>query len=56
VSDSYFGRGTTPEKVAEAIERARDERDRGRPAPSTAKREEFFRRMAEEIKRAKGGD
>lgn len=57
MDDIYFGPGTTPERVAEAVERAKEERrDAGRrPAPSTSKREEFFGRLAEERKRAEAG-
>lgn len=52
----YFGPGTTPERVAEAVERAKEERrDAGRrPAPSTSQRERFFKALAEDIKRARG--
>lgn len=50
-----FGRGTTPARVAEAVDRAMH-RDRDRPAPvSTAKREAFFARIAEDRKRAEAG-
>lgn len=54
--DIYFGPGTTPERVADAVQRAAaEQRDRPRrPAPSTAEREQFFKRIAEEIKRARG--
>lgn len=54
----YFGTGTTPEKVRDAIERAREERDRhpsSRRPVTTADRDRFFAAQAEEIKRA-GGD
>lgn len=51
----HYGRGTTPERVAREIERAQQGRDRERPGVSTAKREEFFRRIAEERKRAEAG-
>jgi hypothetical protein len=50
--ESYFGPGTTPERVAEAIDRAKSERNRNRPSVSTSQRERFFQRMAEERKRA----
>ena len=55
MSDAYFGPGTTPERVAEAIERAQAERDRSKPAPSTSRREAFFAKLAEERKRAEAG-
>lgn len=53
----YFGPGTTPEKVAETVERAKQQRrDEGRrSAPSTQDRERFFARIAEDIKRAEAG-
>lgn len=51
--EPYFGRGTTPERVAEAIEQAKAERPRDRPRPSTTERERFFERIADEIKRAR---
>jgi hypothetical protein len=51
-TDAYFGPGSTPERVAEAIERAKSERNRDRPATSTSQRERFFQRIAEERKRA----
>lgn len=53
--EPYFGTGTTPPKVRDAIERAVEERQsqRGRRV-STAQREAFFKRMAEEVKRAGG--
>lgn len=56
LSESYGGRGTTPAKVAEAVERAHAEaRDRPRaPAPSTTERERFFQAIAETRKRAEG--
>ena len=54
-SESYFGKGTTPERVAEAIERARDERDRDRPRPTTEQRDRFFARLAEIKRQAEGG-
>lgn len=48
----YYGPGTTPERVVEAVDReARRDKPR-RPAPSTAEREQFFARIAEDIKRA----
>ena len=55
MSEDYFGRGTTPEKVAEAIERAQRNRDRTKAPPSSAEREAFFKRIADERKRAEGG-
>lgn len=56
LNESYGGRGTTPQRVAEAVERAQAEaRDRPRrPAPSTTARERFFKAIAEDIKRAEG--
>ena len=56
-ADNYFGPGTTPERVAEAIERAQKDRDH-RPSKrraTTSEREAFFGRIAEERKRAEGG-
>jgi hypothetical protein len=50
--DVYFGRGSTPERVAEAMDKAQRERSRARPAATTTERETFFRRLAEEVKRA----
>jgi len=52
--DIYFGPGTTPDKVAEAVERSKQERreESGRPRPTTRDRERFFANMAELIKRA----
>jgi acyl-CoA reductase-like NAD-dependent aldehyde dehydrogenase len=55
MSDTYFGRGTTPERVAEAIERATKERKPTKAAPTTAERERFFAKIADERKRAEGG-
>jgi hypothetical protein len=56
MSEPYFGPGTTPERVAEAIEKAQESRDRsGKRRPTTSEREAFFSKMAEEVKRA-GGD
>lgn len=51
----YFGPGTTPERVAEAIEKAKAARDWSRSKASVAERERFFKRLTEEYKRA-GGD
>jgi hypothetical protein len=52
----YFGPGTTPDRVAEAIREAREDREhRPRPRPSTSEREAFFGRIAEDIKRAEAG-
>jgi len=49
----YFGPGTTPERVARAIEREAHRDDKpSRPRPTTAERERFFARIAEDIKRA----
>lgn len=53
--ETYFGPGTTPDPVRRAIERAKQDRDRDRPPVSTERREAFFRRIAEERKRAEGG-
>lgn len=51
----YYGPGTTPRKVAEAVERAKEaRRDEGRRAPSTSERERFFQQVAELGKRARG--
>ena len=51
----YYGPGTTPRKVAEAVERAKEaRRDEGRRAPSTNERERFFQQVAELGKRARG--
>lgn len=57
MSDAYFGPGTTPERVAEAVEQAKERRrdESRRPAPTTEQRERFFARIAEEIKRAEAG-
>lgn len=54
MSDAYFGPGTTPRKVAEAVERAKEQRreESGRPRPTTRDRERFFAKIAEDIKRA----
>ena len=51
----YFGPGTTPERVAEAIDKAqRAEKDR-KPRATTSERERFFSHVAEERKRAEAG-
>lgn len=55
MSDNYFGPGTTPERVAEAIERAQESRDRRRRPVSTSEREAFFAAIAEDVKRAEAG-
>lgn len=55
MSEVVWTRGTTPEKVAEAIERAQHDRERSRPAATTAERDAFFAHLAEERKRAEGG-
>ena len=55
MTDMYFGPGTTPERVAEAFERATKERERSKSEPSTSKREAFFAKLAEERKRAEAG-
>ena len=52
--EPYFGPGTTPRRVAEAVDRAKD-RDRDRPAVSTAQREAFFAGITEDRKRAEAG-
>jgi hypothetical protein len=56
-TDNYFGPGTTPERVAEAVERAQREREgeRSKAKVSTRLRDEFFQRMADERKRAEAG-
>jgi hypothetical protein len=54
MNESYFGGGTTPERVREALERA-TERKRDTNPPSTAQREAFFAKIAEERKRAEAG-
>lgn len=53
----YFGPGTTPEKVAESVERAKQQRraEGRRASPNAVERERFFGRIAEDIKRAGGG-
>jgi hypothetical protein len=48
-------RGTTPEKVAEAIDKAQRERSRDKPPTSTADRERFFAGLAELRKQAESG-
>ena len=51
-NEPYFGPGTTPERVAEAVDRAQRDRDRDRPRATTSERERFFGRLAEEKRRA----
>lgn len=50
----YFGPGTTPERVAQQVQRAKEaRRDEGRRAsPNASERDRFFGRIAEDIKRA----
>lgn len=50
--EPYFGPGTTGKGVAEAIERAKSERNRDRPRPTTAERDAFFGNIAELRKKA----
>ena len=52
--DVSFGEGTTPEAVAEEVERQIKERPRQLWIPRRAEAERFFANMAEEIKRAGG--
>ena len=54
VSDIYFGDGTTPEPVAEAVEEHIKSKPRGLFLPKRLEVEEFFGGMAELIKRAGG--
>lgn len=42
MSDYYFGTGTTPERVREAIEQAKSERKRDKPPADKAKAAKFF--------------
>ena len=53
--DPYFGEGTTPRQVAEAVRKALDERHTARDRhPTVAQRERFFRELAEHLERARG--
>lgn len=45
--ESYFGPGTTPERVERAIEEAKGRERPSRSVPSTAQRERFFAALAE---------
>ena len=54
MSDIFFGDGTTPEPVAEAVEEHIKSKPRGLFLPKRVEVEEFFGGMAELIKRAGG--
>lgn len=54
--DIYFGPGTTPKRVVEAVEAAKEAAEtQRRPKASTAETERFFARIAEDLKRAGAG-
>lgn len=53
--ETYFGPGTTPERVARAMEEAQHADKPSRRRPTTSEREAFFAKLAETKKRAEAG-